>query len=46
MLRLVFILLFSISLFAQEEFINDPYCGSDDVLNIKSKKMLLNVLKF
>ena len=38
MLRLVFILLFSISLFAQEEFINDPYCGSDDVLNIKSIK--------
>ena len=33
-----FILLFSFSLFAQEEFINDSICGSDDLLHIKSIK--------
>ena len=38
MFRLVCVFLFSVSLFAQEEFINDPYCGSDDILNIKSIK--------
>ena len=31
-------LLFSFSLYAQQEFINDPYCGSDDAINIKSIK--------
>ena len=28
----------SFILFAQEEFINDDYCGSDDLINIKSIK--------
>jgi len=32
------ILLFPILLFSQEEFINDPYCGSDDVVNLKTIK--------
>jgi len=35
-LYLTFIL--SFTLFAQEEFINDDYCGSDDLLNIKTIK--------
>ena len=34
----ILILLFSFSLLAQEEFINDPICGSDDLLRIKSIK--------
>ena len=37
MLKLLSLLL-SITLFAQEEYINDPICGSDDLLNIKSIK--------
>ena len=35
---IVIILSFSTLLYSQQEFINDPYCGSDDVINIKSIK--------
>ena len=35
---IVIILSLSTLLYSQQEFINDPYCGSDDVINIKSIK--------
>ena len=34
----IFILFFSFTLFANEDFINDSICGSDDLMNIKSIK--------
>ena len=34
----IIILSFSTLLYSQQEFINDSYCGSDDVVNIKSIK--------
>ena len=36
MLKFIFTFLFSLLIFAQEEFVNDPYCGSDDAINIKN----------
>jgi len=38
MLKKICLLLVLGSLFSQEEFVNDPYCGSDDVINIKTIK--------
>ena len=35
---LIIILFSSLFVYGQEEFVNDPYCGSDDVLHIKSIK--------
>ena len=35
---LIIILFSSLFIYGQEEFVNDPYCGSDDALHIKSIK--------
>ena len=35
---LIIILFSSLFVYGQEEFVNDPYCGSDDALHIKSIK--------
>ena len=35
---LIIILFSSLFVYGQDEFVNDPYCGSDDVLHIKSIK--------
>ena len=35
---LIIIIFSSLFIYGQEEFVNDPYCGSDDALHIKSIK--------
>lgn len=38
MRSIAFVILFISSVFSQQEYINDPYCGSDDLINIKTIK--------
>ena len=37
-MKFIYLFLLSFSIFPQQEFVNDPYCGSDDIVNIKNIK--------